>query len=112
MDVFGAIADPCRREMLELLARRERSAGELTKQFPRLSQPGVSRHLRVLREVGLVEAHPRAQQRIYSLRPERLRELDRWISRYRELWPQQLEALAHHLDSRPARSAPQRRSRP
>jgi DNA-binding transcriptional ArsR family regulator len=98
VDLFAAIADPSRREMLDLLARHERPAGELAKAFPRLSQPAVSRHLRVLREVGLVESRPRAQQRIYALRPERLRELDQWVSRYRALWSQQLNALIQHLD--------------
>ncbi len=98
MDVFSAIADPSRREMLDILAHGERPAGDLVKAFPRLTQPAVSRHLRVLREVGLVEVRPRAQQRIYILRPEKLRELDRWIFRYRRFWPRRLDALAKHLD--------------
>ncbi len=98
MDVFSAIADPSRREMLDMLAHGERPAGDLVKAFPRLTQPAVSRHLRVLREAGLVEARPRAQQRIYVLHPEQLRELDQWISRYRQFWPQQLDALAKYLD--------------
>lgn len=98
MDVFSAIADPSRREMLDLLAQGERPAGDLVRAFPRLTQPAVSRHLRVLREAGLVEARPVAQQRIYVLRPDHLRELDEWISHYRTFWPQQLHALAAHLD--------------
>ncbi len=98
MDVFSAIADPSRRAMLDLLAQGERPAGDLVKAFPRLTQPAVSRHLRVLREAGLVEVRPRAQQRIYVLRPDHLRELDQWISRYRQFWPQKLDALAEHLD--------------
>ncbi len=84
--------------MLDRLAHGDRPAGDLVKAYPRLTQHAVSRHLRVLREAGLVEARPRAQQRIYVLRPEQLRELDQWISRYRRFWPQQLDALAKHLD--------------
>jgi len=98
MDVFSAIADPSRRGMLDMLAKGERPAGDLVRAFPRLTQPAVSRHLRVLREAGLVEARARAQQRIYVLRPDHLRELDQWISHYRAFWPQQLDALAAHLD--------------
>ena len=97
MDVFSAIADPSRRAMLDLIAQKERPAGDLVKAFPRLTQPAVSRHLRVLREAGLVEVRPHAQQRIYVLRPDHLRELDLWIARYRQFWTQKLDALAEHL---------------
>jgi DNA-binding transcriptional ArsR family regulator len=100
VDVFSAVAEPTRRDMLALLAERERSAGELVDAFPRLSQPAVSRHLRVLREARLVEVHPRAQQRIYALRPERLRELDAWVSRYRPFWSDRLDSLEAHLDTK------------
>ncbi len=86
--------------MLDLLAEGELLAGDLVKAFPRLTQPAVSRHLRVLREARLVDVRPRAQQRIYVLRPDNLRELDQWVSRYRQLWPQKLDALAEHLDRR------------
>src|SRR5881396_4149322 len=110
MDVFSAIADPSRRSMLDMLAMGERPAGDLVKAFPRLTQPAVSRHLRVLREVGLVDVRPLAQQRIYVLRPKQLRELDQWISHYRQFWPQQLDALAEHLD-RTRRSGKDRRAR-
>ena len=103
VDVFSALADPARRQMLDMLATGERPAGDLVKAFPRLTQPGVSRHLRVLREAGLVEVHPRAQQRIYRLRPDHLRELDQWLARYRQFWPQRLEALAKHLERTRAR---------
>lgn len=98
MDVFSAVADPSRRQMLDILATGERPAGDLVKAFPRLTQPAVSRHLRVLRETGLVDVRARAQQRIYVLRPGHLRELDQWLSTYRQFWPQQLDALAKHLD--------------
>jgi len=98
VDVFSVIADPYRRGMLDMLAKRERPAGDLVKAFPRLTQPAVSRHLRVLRETGLVEVRVNAQQRIYALRPDHLRELDRWLDTYRQFWPQPLDALAKHLD--------------
>jgi DNA-binding transcriptional ArsR family regulator len=98
MDVFSAIAEPTRREMLALLAQGERSAGELVEAFPQMTQPAVSRHLRVLREAQLVDVRPQAQQRIYTLRPERLRELDQWISRYRPFWSENLDSLENHLD--------------
>ena len=98
MDVFSAIAEPTRREMLALLAQGERSAGKLVEAFPQMTQPAVSRHLRVLREAQLVDVRPQAQQRIYTLRPERLRELDQWISRYRPFWSENLDSLENHLD--------------
>ena len=104
MDVFSAVAEPTRREMLVLLAHGERSAGELVEAFPRLSQPAVSRHLRVLREAQLVEVRPQAQQRIYTLRPEKLRELDRWVSIYRPFWSDRLDSLESHLEKRRAAS--------
>jgi DNA-binding transcriptional ArsR family regulator len=104
MDVFSAVAEPTRREMLVLLAKGERSAGELVEAFPQLTQPAVSRHLRVLREARLVDVRPHAQQRIYALRPERLRELDRWVSIYRPFWSDRLDSLESHLDKRRARS--------
>ncbi|HVB95588.1 MAG TPA: metalloregulator ArsR/SmtB family transcription factor [Nitrososphaerales archaeon] len=109
MDVFSAIAEPTRREMLSILAQGERSAGELVEAFPQLTQPAVSRHLRILREAHLVEARPQAQLRIYKLRPERLRELDQWLSRYRPFWSDRLDALEQHLDKK--RAAPKRGGR-
>lgn len=98
MDVFSAIAERSRRQMLDMLAAGERPAGDIVKAFPRLTQPAVSRHLRVLREAGLVESTINAQQRIYTLRPDPLRELDQWISHYRRFWPEKIDALARHLD--------------
>jgi DNA-binding transcriptional ArsR family regulator len=86
--------------MLSILIEGERSAGELVEAFPQLTQPAVSRHLRVLREARLVDVRREAQMRIYSLRPERLRELDQWISRYRPFWSDRLDSLEHHLDGR------------
>jgi DNA-binding transcriptional ArsR family regulator len=96
-DVFSAIAQPKRRQMLAILARGERSAGELAQAFPQLTQPAISRHLRVLREARLVKARPQRQMRIHSLRPERLRELDRWLSLYRPLLSDGLDSLEEHL---------------
>ncbi len=90
--VLHALADENRRTVLEVLREHPATAGELASLLP-IARPGVSRHLRVLREAGLVEAHPEAQWRIYSLRPEALAELDSWLGRYRELWEQRLDAL-------------------
>src|SRR5436190_22057962 len=98
MDVFEAVAEPNRRALLDLLAGGERAAGELVDSLPSLTQPAVSRHLRILREVGLVEVRPDGQRRIYALRPGRLAEIDDWIARYRLYWPRHLVALETHLD--------------
>lgn len=103
-DVFSAIAEPKRRQMLSILAQGELSAGELGQAFPQLTQPAVSRHLRVLREARLVEARPQRQTRIYSLRPDRLRELDRWLSLYGPLLSHGLDSLEEHLDTSRAAS--------
>ncbi|MEC4684073.1 MAG: metalloregulator ArsR/SmtB family transcription factor [Nitrospirota bacterium] len=103
MDVFVAIAEPNRRRLLDLLAERDRTAGELAAALPSLTQPGVSRHLKVLREVGLVRSTVKAQTRIYSLQPERLFELERWISRYRQYWGQHLDSFEEHLRNGTAR---------
>lgn len=90
--VLQAIADPNRRTMLEILRERPASAGELAEALP-IARPGVSRHLRVLREAGLVDVAPEAQRRIYTLRPEALVELDDWLEGYRALWRNRLDAL-------------------
>jgi DNA-binding transcriptional ArsR family regulator len=87
-----ALADPTRRRIVELLADGERSAGELAGEFP-VSRPAVSRHLRVLREHGLVSVREEAQRRIYALDPAPLAELDVWLERYRGFWSQRLDAL-------------------
>ena len=92
MKALEALADPTRRRIVELLVDGERSAGEIAAQFP-TSRPGVSRHLRVLRQSGLVRARPHAQQRIYSLDPAPLAELDSWLERYRSFWRNRLDAL-------------------
>jgi DNA-binding transcriptional ArsR family regulator len=87
-----ALADPTRRRIVELLADGERSAGEIASHF-RTSRPGISRHLRVLREQGLVTTRAEAQRRVYSLDPAPLAELDAWLERYRSFWTNRLDAL-------------------
>src|SRR5580658_9758986 len=87
-----ALADESRRTMLETLADGPATAGELAALLP-IARPGVSRHLRVLREAGLVEVHHEAQFRIYSLNPDPLAELDQWLGHYRSMWEQRLNAL-------------------
>lgn len=98
MDVFEAVAEPNRRALLDVLAGGECTAGELVATLPTLTQPTVSRHLRVLREVGLVEVRPQAQRRIYALRADGLVAIDDWIERYRRYWTGHLNALEDHLE--------------
>ncbi|SDD82127.1 ArsR/SmtB family transcription factor [Auraticoccus monumenti] len=90
--VLQALADPSRRTVLELLRRGPATAGDLADALP-IARPGVSRHLRVLREAGLVEVRREAQRRIYSLQPEALVEVDEWLGAYRVLWQNRLGAL-------------------
>ena len=90
--VLHALSDPSRRTVLEALKDGPVSAGELATMLP-LARPGVSRHLRVLREAGLVDVRHQAQFRLYSLKPEPLAELDTWLAPYRALWEQRLDAL-------------------
>lgn len=97
---FQVLADPNRRRILDLLLERPRPVGELVERLG-LSQPGTSKHLRALREAGLVRVRSRAQQRWYELRPEPLTEVDAWLQPYRRLWAARLDALERHLDSMP-----------
>jgi DNA-binding transcriptional ArsR family regulator len=90
--VLRALADESRRTVLEILRDHAASAGELADALP-IARPGVSRHLRVLREAGLVDVRQDAQRRIYTLRPEALVELDEWLGTYRRLWENRLDAL-------------------
>ena len=90
--VLHALADESRRTVLEILRDHSASAGELAAALP-IARPGVSRHLRVLRDAGLVEVRQEAQRRIYSLRPEALIEVDEWLADYRALWQSRLDAL-------------------
>jgi len=97
------LSNPTRRRILELLKEGERPAGELVAAFPALPQPAVSRHLRILRDAGLVVASPQAQRRVYALQPGKLREVDTWVSSYRDFWSGQLESLKKHLEEEKAR---------
>jgi DNA-binding transcriptional ArsR family regulator len=90
--VLQALADESRRTVLEILRDHPASAGELAEALP-IARPGVSRHLRVLREAGLVDVRREAQRRIYSLRLEALAEVDEWLGPYRALWQNRLDAL-------------------
>ena len=92
MNVLAAIADPTRREIVALLADGERSAGEIAAHFA-TSRPGISRHLRVLREHGLVDARSVGRRRLYALNADPLAELDAWLARYRGFWTNRLDAL-------------------
>ena len=96
---FEVLAEPSRRRILDLLRDDERSVGELVDRLP-LSQPGVSRHLRVLRDAGLVNVRQQAQRRLYVVNPEPLAEIDAWLAPYRRLWTERLDALENHLDEK------------
>ena len=96
MEALNALAEPTRRRIVELLAEGERSAGELAREFA-VSRPAVSRHLRVLREHGLVRSRGDAQRRVYSLEPAPLAELDAWLGQLRAFWEQRLDALETEL---------------
>jgi DNA-binding transcriptional ArsR family regulator len=90
--VLQALGDPSRRTVLGILRDHDATAGELADALP-IARPGVSRHLRVLREAGLVDVRQDAQRRVYSLRPEPLKELDDWLDEYRALWHGRFDAL-------------------
>jgi DNA-binding transcriptional ArsR family regulator len=96
--MFDVVAEPHRRRILDLLSEAERPVGELVAQLE-LSQPAVSKHLRILREAGLVEVRGDAQRRLYSVRPEPLRAIDEWLTPYRRMWAASLDDLACHLDT-------------
>jgi DNA-binding transcriptional ArsR family regulator len=108
--VLRALADESRRTVLETLADGPATAGELAALLP-IARPGVSRHLRVLREAGLVEVRHEAQRRVYSLRPAPLAEIDAWLGRYRALWQRRLDAL-HTEVGRGKRERERERRRP
>jgi DNA-binding transcriptional ArsR family regulator len=95
---FEVLGEPRRREILDLLRAGERPVGELVERLD-LTQPTVSKHLKVLREAGLVDVRHDAQRRIYRLRPAPLAEIDAWLAPYRELWEAHLDALERHLDA-------------
>ena len=95
--VFEIIAEPNRRAILSLLVSAEQSVGEIERQL-QMSQPTVSKHLRVLREAGFVESTVDAQRRLYRLRPEPLQEVDAWLDPFRQFWSAHIDALERHLD--------------
>jgi DNA-binding transcriptional ArsR family regulator len=97
--VFQALADPTRRDILDLLRTRERSAGEVADRFP-VSRPAISRHLRVLRQAGLVVQRKEARSRVYRLDPAALREVDRWLERYRAFWTARMHDLKRYVEAR------------
>ena len=94
---FEIIAESNRRAILNLLVASEQSVGEIERRL-RMSQPAVSKHLRVLREAGFVEATVDAQRRLYRLKPEPFQEVDAWLAPFRELWSAHVDALERHLD--------------
>ena len=97
MSVFEVVSEPNRRRILDLLGGRECPVGELVEHLE-LSQPAVSKHLRILREAGLVDVRGEAQRRLYSVRPEPLRAIDEWLSHYRRMWAVSLDDLERHLE--------------
>ena len=112
--VFEVIAEPNRRAILSLLVSSQQSVGEIERQL-RMSQPTVSKHLRVLREAGFVESTVDAQRRLYRLKPEPLQEVDAWLAQFRRFWSAYVDALEHHLDrmdqSTPTKGKTSRRRR-
>lgn len=98
MSTFAVLAEPNRRLILDLLRSGDRTVTDLVAALP-LAQPTVSKHLKLLREAGLVQVQPDAQRRVYRLRAEGLQEVDAWLAPYRRFWAQRLDALEAHLDA-------------
>ncbi len=107
LSAFEVVAEPNRRRILDLLRGGRRPVGELVDRLG-LTQPTVSKHLRVLKDARLVDVEQDAQRRLYRLRPEPLAELDTWLQPYRALWSQRLDALERHLENMPDEPAPTR----
>ena len=99
VDVLTVLAEPARRRIVDALRVRESNVGDLVERL-RMSQPAVSKHLKVLREAGIVTARTSAQQRIYRLEPGPFQQLDAWLAPYRLLWTTHLDALAEHLEQK------------
>jgi DNA-binding transcriptional ArsR family regulator len=99
IDAFEVLADPMRRRIVETLRSGEHAVNDIVERVD-IHQSGVSRHLRILNEAGFVQMRPDGTKRLYSLRPERFRELDEWISRYRALWEARLDRLGAALERR------------
>lgn len=100
MTAYAALAAPHRRQILDLLREGERPVGDLVDQVG-LSQPGVSKHLRILREAGLVSSRAEGKRRLYGIDPRPLAEVDAWLEPYRAMWAQRLDALERHLEENP-----------
>jgi len=100
MSAYAALAEPHRRDILDLLRGRERSVTDLVDRLA-VSQPGVSKHLRVHRDAGLIDVRADGRRRLYALRAEPLAEVDAWLEPYRALWAGRLDALEHHLEEHP-----------
>ncbi len=98
MSVFSAISDPTRRAMLDLVLKRPMSVGEIAEEFPAISQPGISKHLKVLRNARLVKVSIKAQKRFYSLDDSGFHEIGNWIDKYQKFWSTKLDALEYFLD--------------
>jgi DNA-binding transcriptional ArsR family regulator len=98
MDTMTVLADPIRRQVIELLARGERSAGEIGEVFP-IAQPSMSRHLRVLRNAGIVHVRADTTRRIYSLNPRPLEEIEGWAARHLKMWHERFDKLGRRLDA-------------
>ncbi|GID92633.1 ArsR/SmtB family transcription factor [Amorphoplanes digitatis] len=97
VDAISVLAEPTRRRILDQLRLADSSVGQLVERLA-MSQPAVSKHLKVLREAGFVSSRTAAQQRIYTLEPEQFRALDAWLAPYRRLWTRHLDALERHLE--------------
>ena len=101
-DMFAVLADPTRRQVLDILRDGERAVGELVSKVG-ISQPGVSKQLRVLHEAGLVKARADGKRRLYRLDARPMQDLDAWLARFRPFWKERLDALENHLDRKHAR---------
>lgn len=100
MNTFAALADPVRTGIIDSLVDRPRTVNEIVAMFD-VTQPAISRHLRILRDVGLVYVKPEGQRRVYHLNPAPLREIDGWLQRYRKFWSGRLDNLERHLEENP-----------
>ncbi|SRR6266851_524642 len=110
LDAFQALADPTRRSIVEALRNGERQVNDIVEQAG-IHQSGVSRHLRILHEAGFVSMRPDGQRRLYCLRPEPFRELDKWLAQYRNLWEARLDRLEAALEKQRSKGKPQTRSK-
>ncbi len=106
---FEIIAEPNRRAILGLLASSEYSVGDIERQL-RMSQPAVSKHLRVLRDAGFVESTVDAQRRLYRLKPEPLQEIEAWLAQFRRFWSAHVDALERHLDRMDQSTPPKKKT--